>query len=291
MKKKIISLVLAVIFAFTFAVSTAVSAFAADAAITISKTNETATTVTIAVGISGNPGIAALGVDLGFDSTLLSGVGVESAGVAKTAGMVAYGSFSGGNVRIVVEEGNSGEGTKFDGVVCVVTFKKLSTVKDGTSASFTANVIDSLTYDLDGEDVTIAGGSATVSLEAVAETTTKKPAATNKPSTTKKPATTKKPTTTKKPATTKKPVTTKPNVTSHTLPGVTIPTTAETTTEEITTEEFTTEYESYSYTAPVDSEVENEDVDKADNTKRIVAIVIVVVCAGAAAALYFFKRK
>ncbi len=294
MKKKILSLVLAAILAFTFVATTAVCAFAAGASLTVAKVNETSSTVTVAVGISGNPGIAALGVSLSFDSSLLSYDKTEGTGIAKEAGMAVFGTDVGGSVRIVVEEGSSGDGTKSNGNVCLVTFKKLSTVKEGSTANFTASSISSLTYGTDGNDVEIADGSVTLSLTK-AETTTKKPVAT-----TKKPvATTKKPVaTTKKPvATTKKPVTTKPNVVSPTLPGVTVPTTVpettteEMTTEEVTTEEWTTEYESYSYTAPEQTDVDEGDENKSENTKRIVAVIVVVVCVGAAAALYFTRKK
>lgn len=285
MKKKVLSLVLAVIFAFTFVATTVLTASAEGAVLTVSKVSETSSTVTVAVGISGNPGIAAIGINLTFDATLLAEGSVQSAGIANAAGMVAWGSFNGNNVRIVVEENNAGDVIKSSGTVCTVTFKKLGTVDSGASAVFTASVIDSLTYGKDGESVEIAEGTATITLDKV-ETTTKTPS-TTKPTTTKKPVTT-------KPATTKKPVTTKPNVTSPTLPGVTVPTTVETTTEETTTEEVTeevtTEYESYSYTAP---EVEDEPEDEEDSGKtgRIIAIVVIVVCAGAAAALYFTKKK
>ena len=294
MNKKILNLVLAVILAFTFVATTAVCALAADPSLTVTKVNETPTTVTVAVGVSGNKGIGALGVNLSYESTLLSYEGTESAGVAKSAGMAVYGTPSENNVRIVVEEGGSGGGAKADGSVCLVTFKKLSTVEDGSKADFNASSISALTYNLDGEEVEIADGSAGVSLKKV-ETTTKKPATTTKPTTTKKPATTTKPTTTKKPVVTAKPITTKPNVVSPTLPGVTVlttvpETTEETTTEEWTTEEWTTEYESYSYTAPADVEDEIDD-EKSDTTKRIVAVIVVVVCVGAAAALYFTRRK
>ncbi len=285
MKKKVLSLVLAVIFAFTFVATTVLTASAEGAVLTVSKVSETSSTVTVAIGISGNPGIEAIGINLAFDATLLAEGSVQSAGIANAAGMVAWGSFNGSNVRIVIEENNDGDVIKSSGTVCTVTFKKLGTVEDGASATFTASVIDSLTYGKDGESVEIADGTATIAIDKV-ETTTEKPA-TSKPTTTKKPATT-------KPTTTKKPVTTKPNVTSPTLPGVTVPTTVETTTEEETTEavteEVTTEYESYSYTAPeVDDEVEDEE--DSGKTGRIIAIVVIVVCAGAAAALYFTKKK
>ncbi len=286
MKKKVLSLVLAVIFAFTFVATTVLTASAEGAVLTVSKVSETSSTVTVAIGISGNPGIEAIGINLAFDATLLTEGSVQSAGIANAAGMVAWGSFNGSNVRIVIEENNDGDVIKSSGTVCTVTFKKLGTVEDGASAAFTASVIDSLTYGKDGASVEIAEGSTTITLDKV-ETTTKKPA-TTKPTTTKKPATT-------KPATTKKPVTTKPNVTSHTLPGVTVPTTVETTTEETTTElvteEVTTEYESYSYTAPEVDEDEVEDDEDSGKTGRIIAIVVIVVCAGAAAALYFTKKK
>lgn len=286
MKKKVLSLVLAVIFAFTFVATTVLTASAEGAVLTVSEVSETSSTITVAIGISGNPGIAAIGINLTFDSTLLAEGSVQSAGIANAAGMVAWGSFNGNNVRIVVEENNAGDVIKSSGTICTVTFKKLGTVDEGASAAFTAAVIDSLTYGEDGESVSIADATASATLDKV-ETTTKKPA------TTKAPATTKKPTATK-PATTKAPVTTKPNVTSPTLPGVTVPTTVEETTEEETTEEVTeevtTEYESYSYTAPeVDDEAEDEE--DSGKTGRIIAIVVIVVCAGAAAALYFTKKK
>lgn len=293
MNKKILNLVLAVILAFTFVATTSVCAFAAGPSLTVSKVSETPSTVTVAVGVSGNDGIGALGVNLGYESTLLAYEKTESTGVAKSAGMAVYGTPSGDAVRIVVEEGGSGQGAKSDGNVCLVTFKKLSTVEDGSNAKFNASSISTLTYDLEGKDVEIKDGSADLTLDK-AEQTTKKPVAT-----TKKPvATTKKPATTNKPvATTKKPVvTTKPNVVSPTLPGVAVPTTVpETTTEEVTTEEFTTEewtteYESYSYTAPDKTDDEIDD-EKSDSTKRIAAIIVVVVCVGAAAALYFTRRK
>ena len=269
MKKKVLSLVLAVIFAFTFVATTVLTASAEGAVLTVSEVSETSSTITVAIGISGNPGIAAIGINLTFDSTLLAEGSVQSAGIANAAGMVAWGSFNGNNVRIVVEENNAGDVIKSSGTICTVTFKKLGTVDEGASAAFTAAVIDSLTYGEDGESVSIADATASATLDKV-ETTTKKP------------------------ATTKAPVTTKPNVTSPTLPGVTVPTTVEETTEEETTEEVTeevtTEYESYSYTAPeVDDEAEDEE--DSGKTGRIIAIVVIVVCAGAAAALYFTKKK
>ncbi len=296
MNKKFLSLVLTAIIAFTFVVTTAVSAFAADPVLTVSKVNETDSTVTVAVGVSGNTGLSALGVNLAFDSTHLSYDKTDSTGIAAEAGMAAFGTDVGGNVRIVVEEGNSGDGTKDNGSVCVVTFKKLSTVKDGSTVNFTASSIPSLSYDTEGKDVDFADGSLSVSLKEI-ETATKKPAEKpvekpDKPA--EKPSEEK--TTAKKPVTTKKPVvTTRPNVVSPTLPGVTVPTTVETTTEETTTEDFTieewtTEYESYSYTAPEQTDVD-DDADDSTNTKRIIAIVVVVVCVGAAAVLYFTKKK
>lgn len=287
MKKKVLSLVLAVIFAFTFVATTVLTASAEGAVLTVSKVNETSSTITVAIGVSGNPGIAAIGINLTFDSTLLAEGSVQSAGVANAAGMVAWGSFNGNNVRIVVEENNAGDVIKSDGTVCTVTFKKLGTVDEGASAAFTASVIDSLTYGEDGASVSIADATASVTLAKV-EATTKKPTTTKAPATTKKPATT-------KPTTTKAPTTTKPNVTSPTLPGVTVPTTVEVTTEEETTEEVTeevtTEYESYSYTAPEVDDDEVEDEEDSGKTGRIIAIVVIVVCAGAAAALYFTKKK
>lgn len=290
MKNKVISLLLAIALVVTAVGLTAVSTFAAGTSLTVTKVSEDASTVTVAVGISGNSGVAALGVNLNYDSSYLQYKNVSSAGVASDAGMVAFGSSSGDNVRIIIDESNTGNGTKKDGAVCTVTFSKLSSVKDGTSASFGASAISSATYDFDGESVEISDGSAEVSLKKV-ESTTKKPVATQKPTTTKKPVVT------QKPAATKTPVTQKPNVVSPTLAGVTVPTTVEestteeTTTEENTTEEWTTEHESYSYTAPENNEAEEDDDDKSDNTKRIIAIVVVVVCIGAAAALYFTKRK
>lgn len=286
MKNKVISLLLAVVLVVTAAGMTAVSAFAAGTSLTVTKVSEDASTVTVAVGISGNSGVAALGVNLNYDSSYLQYKGVSSAGVASDAGMVAFGSSSGDNVRIILDESNTGEGAKSDGTVCTVTFSKLSSVKDGTSTSFGASAISSATYDLDGESVEISDGSAEVSLKKV-ESTTKKPTPTQKPTTTKKPVVT------QKPATTKTPVTQRPNVVSPTLAGVTVPTTAvvETTTEEMTTEEWTTEYESYSYTAPENNEAEEDDEEKSDKTKRIIAIVVIVVCVAAAAALYFTKKK
>lgn len=291
MKNKVISLLLAVVLAVTAVGLAAVSTFAAGTSLTVSKVSEDASTVTVAVGISGNSGVAALGVNLNYDSSYLQYKGVSSAGVAADAGMAVFGSSSGDNVRIIIDESNTGNGTKKDGTVCTVTFSKLSSVKEGTSASFGASAISSATYDLDGESVEISDGSAEVSLKKV-ESTTKKPAPTQKPTTTKKPVVT------QKPSTTKTPVTQKPNVVSPTLAGVTVPTTVaeettteETTTEEMTTEEWTTEYESYSYTAPANDEAEEDDEDKSGNTKRIIAIVVVVVCIAAAAALYFTKRK
>lgn len=285
MKNKVISLLLAVAFIVTALSMTAISAFAAGTSLTVTKLSESDSTVTVAVGVSGNKGIAALGVNLSYDPTLLKGTSVSSAGVASDAGMAAFGNFSDGNVRIIIDESNSGEGAKNDGTVCVVTFSKLSTIDKGTTAEFSASAISSATYDLDGESVEISDGSVSLTFEKT-ETTTKKPASTQKPTTTKKPATTAKPVTTKPVATTKT------NVVSPTLAGVTVPTTVEeSTTEETTTEEVTTEYESYSYTAPENDETEEDDDEKSDNTKRIIAIVVVVVCAGAAAALYFTKRK
>ena len=290
MKNKVISLLLAVVLAVTAVGLTAVSTFAAGTSLTVSKVSEDASTVTVAVGISGNSGVAALGVNLNYDSSYLQYEGVSSAGVASDAGMAVFGSSSGDNVRIIIDESNTGNGTKKDGTVCTVTFSKLSSVKEGTSASFGASAISSATYDLDGESVEISDGSAEVTLKKV-ESTTKKPTTTQKPTTTKTPVT-------QKPSTTKTPVTQKPNVVSPTLAGVTVPTTVaqettteETTTEEMTTEEWTTEYESYSYTAPASDEAEEDDEDKSGNTKRIIAIVVVVVCIAAAAALYFTKRK
>ncbi len=290
MKNKVISLLLAVVLVVTAAGLTAVSTFAAGTSLTVTKVSEDASTVTVAVGISGNSGVAALGVNLNYDSSYLQYKGVTSAGVASDAGMAVFGSSSGDNVRIIIDESNTGDGTKKDGTVCTVTFSKLSSVKDGTSTSFGASAISSATYDLDGDSVEISDGSAEVSLKKV-ESTTKKPTPTQKPTTTKKPVVTQKPTTTKTP------VTQKPNVVSPTLAGVTVPTTVEEstteeiTTEEMTTEEWTTEYESYSYTAPENNEAEEDDEDKSDNTKRIIAIVVVVVCIAAAAALYFTRRK
>lgn len=291
MKNKVISLLLAVVLVVTAAGLTAVSTFAAGTSLTVTKVSEDASTVTVAVGISGNSGVAALGVNLNYDSSYLQYKNVSSAGVASDAGMVAFGSSSGDNVRIIIDESNTGDGTKKDGTVCTVTFSKLSSVKDGTSTSFGASAISSATYDLDGNSVEISDASAEVSLKKV-ESTTKKPAPTQKPTTTKKPVVTQKPATTKKPV-----VTQKPNVVSPTLAGVTVPTTAEestteeTTTEVNTTEEWTTEYESYSYTAPENNEAEENDEDKSDNTKRIIAIVVIVVCIAAAAAIYFTRKK
>lgn len=290
MKKKILSLVLAAIFVFAFVATNAVCVFAGNATLTVSKVSETDSTVTVAVGVSGNPGISALGVNLAYDSTLLSYDSTESTGVAKDAGMAAFGTKVDNSVRIVVEEGNSGEGTKSNGSVCLVTFKKLSSVKDGSTANFTASSIPSLTYGSGEDDVDFTEGSVGVALTK-AETTTKKPAE----STTKKPVEiTTKPV---EKTTAKKPVaTTKPNVVSPTLPGVTVlttvpeTTTEELTTEEVTTEEWTTEYESYSYTAPEQTDVDVDD-DDSYNTKRIIALVIVVVCVAAAVVLYITKVK
>lgn len=284
MKNKVISLMLAVAFIVTALSMTAVSAFAAGTSLTVTKLSESDSTVTVAVGVSGNSGIAALGVNLSYDPTLLKGTSVSSAGVASDAGMAVFGNFSDGNVRIIIDESNSGEGTRKDGTVCVVTFSKLSTIEKGTTADFAASAISSATYGIDGDSVEISDGSASLTLE-------------------KAESTTKKPTTTQKPVVIQPVVTTSPT----TLPRVTVPTTVkestteettteevtteEMTTEEVTTEEWTTEYESYSYTAPENNETTEDDDEKSDNTKRIIAIVVVVVCAGAAAALYFTKRK
>ena len=295
MKKKILSLVLAAIFVFAFVATNAVCVFAAGPSLTVTKVKETESTVTVAVGISGNTGISALGVNLTYDPTLVSYEQTEGSGVASAAGMAVFGNDVGGEIKILVDEnGKEESGTKENGNVCLVTFKKLSSVKDGSTADFTASSIPSLTYGSDGNDVEIADASAKVALKKV-ETTTKKPAEkpVAKPDQDKTPAET---TTKKVVTTTKKPVvTTKPNVVSPTLPGVVVNTTSpEMTTEETTTEEFTTaelitEYESYSYTAP--EQVDTDEDNDSGSTKRIIAIVVVVVCIGAAVVLYLTKKK
>ncbi len=290
MKNKIISLLLAMVFVFTAVTAFSTTAFASGASLTVAKSSDEGSTLKVTVGVSEARKIMALGVSLSYDSTILRFESVEIAGVAKTAGMSVFASTAGSSLRLMFDESNSGNSVTGSGAVCVVTFTKLSTVKNGTKADFTASAIDSLTYGENDESLTISDGSASITLS-VAETTTKKPSSssTNK-TTTAKATTTKKVTTTKKATTTKASTTVKP-VESPTLLGVTTTALEETTTEETTVEEVTTEYESYSYQASVEDETEDDSEDKSENIKKIVLIVIIVVCLAAAVAIYFTKRR
>ncbi len=273
MKNKLLSVLLSIAIVFTTVAVMSIPAAAAGAGFTVKEKSETASTVKVEIGLSGNTGYSGLGFDIAYDDAVLTPVSVEVAGPADTAMMTCTGMNKDSGYTVVVYGGDE---VKSDGSVCVVTFKKNSSLKDGTSSAITLVPDADNCYDGDDNSIEVSSGSATLKLSS-------------------KTATTKK-TTTKK--TTTKSTTKKNKPAGNNMTNITVPTRPETTTEESTTllvtEESTTEeysIETYSYVDPGNAEAEDENADKSQMIKRIIAIAVIIVCVSAVAALIFTKKK
>lgn len=302
MKNKILSILIAVAVVLSTVTMLSVTVSAADMAFTIKEKNETKDTIQVEIGVSGNDGYAGLGFDVAYDSSVLEPVSVSVAGAADDAQMACMDVPGSGSYGVILY-GDSD--VKRDGSVCVVTFQKKSTAKNGTTAAFTVTSDDDNCYAADGSSRKVASGSATVKFDYV-ETTAK-------PTTTKAPATTKP--VTNKPTTTKNQGSSQGNSSSNVttnVNGATQPDEEMTTlpVEESTTEEHTTrvhvtkphddetEYESYSYDEDKDDEDEDDEDDEdtnnednSDNTKRIIAIAVIAVCIIAVIVLLLTRKK
>lgn len=269
MKNKFFSILLTIAVVFSTVAMLSVPAAAAGSGFTVKEKSESTSTVVVEVSLTGNTGYASLGFDVAYDSAVLTPVSVEVAGPADSVGMTCTGMSKDSGYTVVVYGGDE---VKTDGSVCIITFEKNSSVKDGTTSAISLVADANNCYDIDDNSLEISSGSATLNLSSATATT--KPA-TTKPATTKAPA--------KNPS--------KPVANNGSVPTTLEETTTEEfTTEEYTTIEYTTEYQSYEY-EEADEKEDDEDEDKSQLIKRIVAIAVIVLCVGAVVVLLLTRKK
>jgi flagellar basal body-associated protein FliL len=174
---------------------------AETASVSLSSTKAKAgDTVTVTVNLNSNPGIIAMGLDVGYDTSKLKLESVSDKGLLK--GWSGSGDYSASSYRLFWSDDLARDDNTSTGAVATMTFKVLDDFSD--TATISVSSVSGSTFDNELNDVSVSasGGKITPSETTTAPTTT----------TTKSPTTTKKSvTTTKKSVTTTRTTTTRFN--------------------------------------------------------------------------------
>ncbi len=253
MKKRIFSALMAIVMCTTLISTAMVFQVSADDGVSVSvgsASGKKGDTVTVTVDLSKNPGITALGLNVGYDTSKVKLVGVSDAGTLPGEGFSGNTNYSASSYRLYWSDDLASKNNTGTGTLATLKFELVDDFDD--SSPITVSVSDCYDADMNDVSASSSGGSikSTASKTSSTTTTTKKAESTTK----KAESTTKKITTTTKKnsgtVTTRRSSTTFyddsygcESITESTTDFTEVSTTEESTTEESTTEESTTEVE------------------------------------------------
>ncbi|MCR5782505.1 MAG: hypothetical protein K6G90_07170 [Clostridia bacterium] len=271
-------------------------------------------TVQVSVDLSENPGLNYLGLNISYDSSVMTLRSADNTGVLN--GGFTSGRYLSADPYAVIWS-SDGDMTG-EGSILTLTFDVRDDAADGT---YPVNVEVEGAYNQNMEEVNVSAYASSVSVKHAPETTTKPPETTTKPpatttnpvTTTKPPATTTNPvTTTKPPETTDKPETTtkqpettaKPGTTAGQTENGTKTGTSVTTTQPAVINDFSvteplasTYGEAENVSAPSGVNAESAtDTDGTVNSSRTgkvigISVAAVVIVAAAVGVFFVIKKK
>ena len=272
MKKSFFSAVVSLVLCFTLVVTAMVfhTSAADTASVSLSSSQAKAgDTVTVTVNLNNNPGIIALGLDVGYDTSKLKLTGVTDKGVL--SGWAGSSDYSASSYRLCWSDDYATQNNTSTGAVATLTFKVLDGFSD--SAAVSVSPVSGSTFDKDVKDVSVSasGGKITSSSATTATTTTKSSTTTTKKSST---TTTKKSTTTTK----KHTVTTTRRITTTSYDNYNETTT---TTTAMETESYTDYFDITSFTfeetEPLTTmEVTTEEQEEHGSISKTKAVLIIL---------------
>lgn len=260
MKKNIFSALVS--FALCVALVVTAMVFHISAADTASVSLSSATakagdTVTVTVNLNSNPGIIALGLDVGYDTSKLKLTGVSDKGLL--SGWSGSSDYSASSYRLFWSDDLAKTDNSKTGEIATLTFQVLEGFSDSSSISVSS--VSGSTFDNELKDVSVSASGGKISAKSGSTTTT----------------TTKKSTTT----TTKKAVTTTKKSTVTTTKRVT--TTSFYDDIDITeSESYTDFYDFTDFTFETEPETEESTTEPAEEergmSKTKAVLIVLMVC-------------